>query len=373
MLYDPFKKCRTGFVSNYNFQAVFYMFSRMKIIGRVMCAFIFLLSVSHAKESARADQILRERAKSFFSGDPAPKPTSEARVRLGRKLFFDQKLSETGKMSCASCHIPEKAYGDGRKTAIGKNGQKLPRKTMSLLNIAGDPLFFWDGRAKTLEDQVLQALQNKKEMSLSLKKAVEIVNADLAYRPLFTKAFPKEKTPIRAENVAKAIADFERSLISANAPFDRWLAGQDQALTPKQKRGLDLFTDKANCVACHLGANFSDGLLNDIGLPDKDLGRGLITKNKNDNHFFKTPGLRNITERAPYTHAGGLKDLRAVIEHYNTGGFSRGDTDIPPEEKQGEIVAFHNFTQPLNLTPSEIDDMIEFLKSLSGEYPKERE
>lgn len=281
-------------------------------------------------------------------------------IALGKKIFFDIRLSSNGKMACGTCHIPEKSFSDNNPTAIGNDGKPLKRKTMTLYHVADDAMFFWDGRGHSLEQQFSEALQNPLEMDFSFKRAIAIMQDDADYQKLYArlKQKPTKKT------IADAVIAYEKSIKPPKTRFDKWLGGDLNALTPQELQGFDIFNTKADCVACHIGNRFKDGLRNDIGLPDKDLGYGEITKKQNDFHTFKTPTLRGIAHHAPYMHNGSLKTLEDVIEHYNMQEFQRGDTDIPPPEKQGNVIAFHSFTQPLNLTKTEKKALIAFLKTL---------
>ncbi|MEM6603937.1 MAG: cytochrome c peroxidase, partial [Pseudomonadota bacterium] len=324
---------------------------------------ICYVSLSHAQEQAQTENMsvmLREDYGALFARTEKPPQFPAKNIQLGKKLFFDKKLSDTGTISCASCHHPDKAFTDGLPTSRGKNGKILKRKTMSLYNVADDPFFLWDGRAKTLEEQFFLTLQHPDEMNMTSERLEKTMTSD----PDYVKAFRVLKIKISAENIAGLVATYVRSLSAPQTRFDDWLEGDDFALTPSELRGFHLFNNKANCTACHIGPDFTDDMRNDIGLNDSDLGLGAITGQTDDHHFFKTPGLRAIKHRAPYMHHGAFATLEEVIDHYNDGGFKRGETDIPPEEDQTGEIAFHNFTQPLNLTEDEKKDLIAFLKSL---------
>jgi cytochrome c peroxidase len=264
-------------------------------------------------------------------------------------------------MSCGTCHQPEKAFTDGLPKARGKLGQTLSRKTMSLYNIADDSFYFWDGRAKTLEEQFKIALQNTEEMDFSFKEAIKIINTNKDYQKLLLQANISFATE---ELITNSIVAYVRSIKAPRSRFDDWLDGDNTALSYNELKGFEVFNNKANCIACHFGNHFTDGLRNDIGLADKDLGYGSITKNPDDNHMFKTVNLRDIKNRSPYMHNGSLKTLEEVITHYNDGGFKRSATDIPDETNQPDDMAFHNFTQPLNLDDKEKKYLIDFLKTL---------
>ena len=296
----------------------------------------------------------------FLPEKPSIQKYSKNLIPLGEKIFFDERFSETKAMSCATCHNPQKAFTDGRKTALGKNGKALKRKTMTLYNIGDDPFFFWDGRVQTLEEQFFEALTNIEEMAFSPEEMLNLMKQDKNYMALFQ----KNKLTLSKDNIAKAVAAYISSLNAPKTRFDTWLAGNDKALSQAELRGFEIFNNKADCTACHFGADFTDNIFNDIGLADKDMGRGHITGKARDNHFFKTSGLRAIKDRSPYMHNGIFATLEQVIDHYDNDQFKRAETDIPPTEKQGETIAFHAFSQPLNLTKQEKQDLIAFLKSL---------
>jgi cytochrome c peroxidase len=285
---------------------------------------------------------------------PKDNPYSEAKARLGKILFFDPRLSKVRTMSCMTCHNPGFHWTDGNPKGVGNLHKTLDRKDPSLLNLAWDALFFWDGRAESLEQQVVEPIQAEKEMDLPLADAVTRLKAIKEYKPLFAAAFPGETDPITAGNIAKALATFVRTIVSAEAPFDRWVKGDKNAISPEAKRGFVLFNGKANCVACHSGWRFSDSSFHDIGLKDKDLGRGkLLPVLPTMQHAFKTVGLRNIERRPPYMHDGSMPTLMEVIDHYDHGFIKRESLAV-------EI-------KPLHLTEQEKKELIAFLKTLTSQ------
>lgn len=298
-----------------------------------------------------------------YAGQYQPQTTEKLDqdwVDLGKKIFFDTRFSTNKKMACGTCHLPDQAFSDQHTTAIGNDGKALLRKTMTLYHIADDDFYFWDGRSQSLMHQFSEALKNPLEMDFSFPKAIALMQQDQDYQKLFDKI----KQPISEKAITNAVVTYVKSIKPPHTRFDSWLEGNLTALTEQELKGFDLFNTKANCIACHMGYQFKDGLLNDIGLPDKDLGHGEITKNPDDYHMFKTPSLRGVALHAPYMHNGSLKTLKEVIEHYNAPEFKRGETDIPPPEEQDDEIAFHNFTQPLNLTEEEQEALIAFLKTL---------
>lgn len=283
---------------------------------------------------------------------PAENPYTVEKARLGEMLFFDPRLSGSNYISCASCHNPSLSWGDALPRGIGHGMTILGRRTPTILNSAWSELLMWDGRKNSLEDQALGPIAADVEMNQPVEKLVEKLAAIETYRVLFKIAFPGEGITI--DNIAKAIATFERTVVSGVAPFDRWIAGDEHAISESAKRGFYLFNTKANCAACHTGWNFTDGSFQDIGMPDADVGRIKILNMPRMNHAFKTPTLRDVARRAPYMHDGSIKDLTGVMEHYNRGG------DVKRESLSEDV-------RPLNLTKAEIADVVEFMKTLTGD------
>lgn len=295
------------------------------------------------------DDFRRDDMEIFYPDDNLP---NEHRIQLGKTLFFDTRLSRSGAQSCASCHNPALAWGDGLPVGAGDNMEPLERRSPTILNLAwGEPLM-WDGRAETLEEQALGPLLSESEMNMPLDELTSILEAVEGYRPLFSRAFDGDPT-ITPERVGLAIAAFERTVISGIAPFDRWVEGEEDAISDAAKRGFQLFAGKANCASCHEGWRFTDDSFHDIGLEGDDLGRGrLFPQIQSMQYAFKTPGLRNITQRAPYMHDGQTATLTEVVEHYNTGGIDR-------PSRSDEIY-------PLDLSSSEVADIVAFLETLTS-------
>lgn len=288
--------------------------------------------------------------------EPATNPTTSAKIELGRALFFDKHLSRDNSISCAVCHDPAKAYSDGRKRAIGIGKRPLPRRSPTLLNVAYNTRQFWDGRASTLEQQVAGPIFSANEMGMDPSILMERVRSVPEYRRGFRQAFGRE---INFEDIKKAIAAFERTLVTPDSAFDRYMQGEKQSLTTEQKRGLILFVGKARCSACHNGPNFTDNKFHSLGvLPGErygdDAGRYAVTRKSEDRHAFKTPTLRNVALQAGYMHNGGLATLSDVIDFYDKGG-GQG-----PKSK----LLFQ-----LGLTPFEKQDLLAFLQALNGRMP----
>lgn len=283
---------------------------------------------------------------------PKDNPYSQAKASLGKTLFFETRLSRSKVMSCATCHNPGFGWTDGNATGTGDFHKALPRKSPTILNLAWDDLLFWDGRAEGLEKQAIGPMQAEGEMHMPLDQLVDRLKGIGEYLSLFQAAFPDDGNPITSENIAKALATFERTVVSGEAPFDRWIKGDESAISAEAKRGFLIFNTKGNCAACHSDWRFSDGSFHDIGIKDEDIGRGKWLKLTPMQHAFKTMGLRNIGRRAPYMHNGSMATLLDVIDHYDHGFVKR-------ESLADDI-------KPLHLSPQEKQDLIAFLKTLTS-------
>jgi cytochrome c peroxidase len=280
-------------------------------------------------------------------------PTDE-KIALGKQLYFDGRLSSDNKVSCASCHDPAKGFSNGDQFATGVEGKKGGRNSPTVINAALQQFQFWDGRAKSLEEQALGPIQNPIEMNMPLEAVVARLNGIEGYKTQFQKVFGTEVT---SAGIGKAIAAYERTILSGDAPYDRFKAGDQAALSLAAQRGMKLFFGKANCVACHAGPNFTDNGFHNIGLPGTDEGRAAISKSLGDKGSFKTPTLREIARTAPYMHDGSLKTLEEVIAHYIKGG-------TPGPQVDEELF-------PLKLSTDDAADLITFLKEglSSSSYP----
>lgn len=293
---------------------------------------------------------------------PKDNPYSAAKAELGWLLYYDKRLSSDGTVACASCHDPKFAFTDGKAVSTGIGGQTGGRSAPTVINRAYSLAQFWDGRAPTLEEQAKGPIANSIEMT-SAKEAqeahaqcVERLRKIAQYRLRFLDVFGTEQFTI--DHVAKAIATFERTVLSGNSPYDRHINGDEKALTPAQKRGMELFFgNKTKCTACHEGISFTNGMFANVGIgmdkPAPDLGRFKITGREEEKGAFKTPTLREIANTAPYMHDGRFKTLEEVVDHYNKGGIKNP--------------WLHQDIKPLDLTPPEKEDLVEFLKALSGE------
>jgi cytochrome c peroxidase len=282
---------------------------------------------------------------------PKDNPYTAEKASLGKKLYFDPRLSSGNLLSCASCHSPAFGWGDGQPKGVGHGMKQLGRRSPTIVNAAWGEIFMWDGRAGSLEEQALGPIQADVEMNMPLDQLMARLHSLDEYKPLFAAAFPGEAMGPPA--IAKAIATYERTVVSGPSPFDAWIAGDERAIGEEAKRGFALFTGKARCASCHAGWNFTDDSFHDIGLPSADVGRGKflpqVIKMQN---AFKTPGLREIAHRGPYMHDGSLGTLEAVIEHYDQGG-----SDRPSRSP---------FMQPLRLSAQEKADLVAFMRTLTS-------
>jgi cytochrome c peroxidase len=263
---------------------------------------------------------------------PAPEdnPLKREMVALGKRLFSDKRLSRDESTSCNSCHDPERGYTDARPVSVGVFGRQGTRNVPAIINRGYGRAFFWDGHIQMLEEQVLQPIQNPKEMDLTIAEAAARVNLD-------------------AETISRALASYVRSILSGDSPYDRFVNGDRTALTAQERAGLQIFRGKGNCIACHVGPNFSDEKLHNTGVAWRD---GQLADIGAGQGNFKTPTLREVARTAPYMHDGGIRTLEDVVEFYDRGG--NANPGIDPE------------LRPLHLTAEEKPALIAFLRSLSG-------
>jgi len=322
---------------------------------------------------------------------PANNPLTKDKVALGEALYFDKRLSQDGTVSCATCHDPAMAFADSNPLAIGLGGKTGVRNSPTVLNAMFSDSQFWDGRAASLEEQVKQPLINPVEMGLpSFDAAVARVAASGEYRQKFSQVFGSEGITI--DTIAEAIAAFERTQLSGNAPFDRFISGDVRAITDAQKRGWELFRGKAQCITCHTYASsspfFTDFKFHNTGIATRDskfsslaghasklvsrssdkhyalnllvhtdgfseLGRFLVTKQAKDIGAFKTPSLRDVELTAPYMHNAAEKTLLDVVRFYNRGGEKNANLDR-------RMFA-------LKLADAEMSDIVEFLRALTSD------
>jgi cytochrome c peroxidase len=288
------------------------------------------------------------------------------KVRLGRWLFYDARLSADGTISCATCHQPERAFGEDEPVSTGIRGQKGTRKAPPILNAAFPlyPAWFWDGRAASLAEQAKGPMENPVEMGHTHAGVVATVSRLAGYRPYFREAFGDEGVDI--DRISEAIAAYEATRLSGNSAFDRFQAGDEKALSDEAREGRDLFFGRARCSACHLGPALADGKFHNVGIGWKDPapgeppesgfadpGRRAVTKDPADTGAFKTPTLRDLTRRAPYMHDGSEPTLWGVVRYYMQGGNENPWLDPAMAEA--------------DFRPCEVSALVAFLESLDGE------
>ena len=286
---------------------------------------------------------------------PKDNPYTPEKAALGKLLYFDTRLSADNTVSCASCHSPAFAFTDGKAVSDGIKAQRGGRSAPTVINRAYSLNQFWDGRAKTLEEQAGGPMQNAIEMGNTHEGVVKSIQGIAGYAPLFAKAFGSPEIDI--DRTTKAIATYERTVLSGNSAYDRYRAGNKSALSAAQQRGMDIYFNKAKCDQCHEGVNFTLNSYHNLGVgtdkPKPDAGRYAVTKNDADWGAFKAPTLRDIARTAPYMHDGSLATLEDVVDFYNKGGIKNKNLD--------------EHMKPLDLSKAEQTDLVAFLKSLNGE------
>ena len=285
---------------------------------------------------------------------PEDNPLTRDKVELGRQLFSDPILSRDKSLACAGCHEPERAFTDGRTVSRGVFGRKGTRHVPTLINRGYGRAFFWDGRISSLEEQVLQPIQDPKEMDMTLKDVVERLRGDREYSELFQAVFGGIPTHV---DLANALASYVRTILSGNSPVDRYDTGEREALSQQERQGLGTFFSKGNCWVCHFGPTFTDERFRNTGVAWRDgelldQGRYMVTGKEEDRGAFKVPTLREVARTAPYMHDGSLATLEEVIDFYNRGG-------NPNPYLDSELL-------PLKLTSEEKQALISFLHALSG-------
>jgi cytochrome c peroxidase len=312
---------------------------------------------------------------------PEDNPMTPEKIELGRLLFFDARLSADGSLACVSCHLPDQGWTTNTPLSPAYPTNMERRNSQTLINVAYNKALIWDGRAAVLEKQALGPIQNPLHMNQNLDLLVEKLNAIPDYAERFQKVFG---TSVTSDGLGKALAAFERTLVTRNAPFDRYMEGDRQAMSEGARRGMELFKAKARCILCHNGPNFTDSQFHNLGVPaapllahplvqasirfdakrmkvpeyqqvNEDLGRYLVTKEEKDKGAFKTPTLRNAAQRDPYMHNGVFQSLEDIIDFYDSGG--------------GSVAGKSPLIQPLGLTPSEKRDLLAFLHALTGDLP----
>jgi cytochrome c peroxidase len=324
-----------------------------------IAAAVLICAAGSFPDSHRRDQSLAD-LKALYQrpeGIPFPpdNPYSEAKAQLGKRLFFDPILSGSRDISCASCHDPARSWTDNLKLANGSG--KMPLHTPTMIDIAWVPVLGWDGKFRSLESVAFGPLLNPDNMNNTEAKIVGRLSAVPGYVAAFARAFPGAQgdQPVTRPRIEQAIATFERTILAAQAPFDRWIEGDESAIDAAARRGFVLFNDKAGCANCHEGPSFSDFSFHDIGISaEDDIGRGrLFPTSVKLRHAFKVPTLRDVARRAPYMHDGSLATLEDVVDAYDTGGVDR--------PSRSELI------RPLSLTGAEKRDLIAFLNTLTSD------
>ncbi|MDE0144783.1 MAG: cytochrome-c peroxidase [Nitrospira sp.] len=288
---------------------------------------------------------------------PGDNPLTKEKVELGKLLFFDTRLSANDTIACASCHVPSLAFTDGQPVSAGIHGQKGGRSAPTAINRVFSSAQFWDGRAATLEEQSVGPFANPIEHGFKdHDELVAKVKSIAGYQPLFERAFGSPA--ITTDLIGKAIASFQRTLLSGNSAYDRFtMRNEEQALSANAQNGLRVFLGKGQCLRCHFGFNFTDEQYHNLGVgsnkTESDVGRQAVTKKAKDVGAFKTPTLREIANTAPYMHDGSLATLREVVDFYDQGGLPNAYLDP--------------IIKPLKLTDQEKKDLVEFMESLNGE------
>jgi cytochrome c peroxidase len=288
---------------------------------------------------------------------PEDNPLTASVVTLGEQLFFDRLLSADRTVACASCHRPAHGFADTMPVSRGVHGRTPARNTPSLLNRAYGRHFFWDGRAASLEETVLQPVENPRELGLPIPHMLMRLQSDAGYRAAFAAAFGAEAGDVITErNVARALASYVRVLRSGNAAFDRFMTGDRAALSEEAQQGLRLFAGKADCAVCHPGPTFTDERFHNTGVAtgSGDPGRFAATRAEADRGRFRTPSLRNVALTAPYMHDGSIATLEDVIDFYERGGIANPNLD--PD------------IRPLRLSAEEKRSLVAFLRSLTGDH-----
>ena len=321
----------------------------MKIRSLVMLA----CTVFSVHASLADDTITRS---DYQRPDTIPAPASNLltieKTSLGKTLFFDPRLSRDKGMSCATCHSPDHRWSDGRVVPLGSEELSQPRRSPTVINSAWLKTLMWDGRANSLEAQAVLPITTPHEMNYNMNELVQRLGEIKGYQPLFESAYGDAE--ITTQRIAMALATFQRTLVSNISSFDRWVEGDEQAISISAQRGFEVFNGKAQCAACHKSWRFTDDSFHDIGLDSPDLGRGQHVPAEVTimQHAFKTPTLRDLPDTGPFMHDGSMNSLEEVVKHYEKGGIKRAS--LSKEMK------------PFELSEQQRADLIAFLKTLNG-------
>jgi cytochrome c peroxidase len=286
---------------------------------------------------------------------PGTNVNYKVKVELGKQLYFDGRLSQNNAISCAFCHLPTMGFSDPKQVSVGVGGKQGGRNSPTVFNTAFNPVQFWDGRVSSLEEQASGPIQNPVEMAETHENVVAKLRKIKGYQRQFQTVFG---TDVSLQGIVEAIAAYERTIVSTNSPFDKYVGGDKTAMPKSAVKGMELFKGKARCILCHNGPNFTDNKFHNLGVPQvgpqkEDLGRYYVTRLESDMRAFKTPTLRSITETAPYMHDGAFKTLEEVIEFLAKGG--------------GDDANKSALMKPLALTKEEKGDLLAFLQALKGE------
>ncbi|HEX5070557.1 MAG TPA: cytochrome c peroxidase [Vicinamibacterales bacterium] len=295
---------------------------------------------------------------------PADNPQTDDKIALGRRLFFDPMLSFDKSVSCSTCHDPDRAFADDKPIAVGIKERLGRRNSPAVINRGFGRGHFWDGRASTLEAQVLMPIQDPNEMDMKLPDVVARLEGNAAYRAAFQQVFDRA---VSSEDLARALASYLRSITSMDSPYDKFVAGDATALTPEQQRGLRVFRGPANCWVCHAEPLFTDDSFKNTGISWRidpatsqgsfaDEGRFAVSGNEKEHGAFKVPTLREVARTAPYMHDGSLLTLADVVEFYAKGG--RPNPGLFP------------VVRPINMSAEDKAALVKFLEALSGTMRK---
>jgi cytochrome c peroxidase len=324
----------------------------MRIAAALLVSLLLLLTAVVSRTAmAQADRDLLAKYKPPPPAQIQNDPRVRSKIDLGKTLFFDPILSGTSSHSCATCHNPSLSWGDGLPRAIGDDNNVMQLRAPTLIDVYQLPRLGWDGKFRDIEAVTFAAISSRANMDLPEQQALSRIGQVPGYLSAFNEIFPDRG--LSRSTVEEAIASFERTIVSGTAPFDRWVAGDDKAISASAQHGFALFNGKARCASCHSGWTFTDGSFHDIGIAKgNDIGRGaLFPTSVKLRYAFKTPTLRDVAHRAPYMHDGSVPDLRSVIVLYNEGGIDR------PSRSE--------FIGPLGLSEEEQLDLIAFLNTLT--------
>jgi cytochrome c peroxidase len=324
----------------------------MRTTVALLVSLLLLVATAAARaDTAPADPDLLAKYKPPQEASVHDDPREMNKIELGKMLFFDPILSGTSSHSCSNCHNPGLSWGNGLPRAIGDTSNVMQLRAPTLLNVYELPRLGWDGKFRDIEAVTFAAIRSPANMNLPDAEALARIAHVPSYAAAFDEIFPGQG--ISRSTVEQAIAAYERTIVSGTAPFDRWVAGDNQAISPSAQQGFALFNGKGRCASCHSGWAFTDGSFHDIGTAKgDDVGRGaLFPTSLKLRYAFKTPTLRDVARRAPYMHDGSITDLRGVLALYNKGGIDR--------PSRSELI------RPLRLSEQDQLDLIAFLSTLT--------